>query len=443
MTPDAAGVLLTPFGFQWSELDRKTDLRCVAPKPAKGTSPADAKPDAIPVSLFGATPMEVALRFQDEKFTGLMALFYTRGDSGDMPIEEFQTLAASLSRELDTWAGSKGIPQKEDRRSNGGVINRGIWTRNDVRVDLESGYTQIAGRANRPEFVRLRILPFDPSQRAQLLGGQVAREQPKSNEKHGVALAQEIKKGVEERSNGDRVIAVPMVDQGPKGYCVAAVMERVARFYGKVFDQHEAAQIANTGAASGTSSDNLVKALRSMSRMMKMNCTGRTDIDDTVTRTDMKRRLRFTVPKDFEDMLKTYNREAKKSGLREYEIWDALDLGGIDIVYAQLDKDTLRKARLTETVKADQFKTEIKKRIDTGVPVVWVVMIGIVSEGDRPTPSGLVGHMRMIVGYNAKTSEFIYSDSWGPGHEEKRMSMDDAWVMNRGYFAVTPQGTRL
>jgi len=252
----------------------------------------------------------------------------------------------------------------------------------------------------------------------------------------------EMKKGVQNRPNGDRIIAVPMVDQGAKGYCVAAVMERIALFYGRAFDQHEAAQLAGTEADTGTSSENLVKALQHMSRIMKMNCVGRSDIDEKVTRTDQRRGMRITLPKEFEELLKQYNREAKKAGLAEYDIWDAYDMGGIDIVYNKLNKDVLKKARLAEAIKAKQFQTDVKKHLDSGVPVVWVIMSGIVTESEIPAPPTVGGHLRMIVGYNPKTNEFIYSDTWGPGHEEKRMSMDDAWVINRGFFVVTPQGTR-
>lgn len=38
-------------------------------------------------------------------------------------------------------------------------------------------------------------------------------------------------------------------------------------------------------------------------------------------------------------------------------------------------------------------------------------MLGIVHE--KKAQAGLGGHMRLIIGYNVKTSEMIYSDSWG------------------------------
>ena len=46
--------------------------------------------------------------------------------------------------------------------------------------------------------------------------------------------------------------------------------------------------------------------------------------------------------------------------------------------------------------------------------------------------------MRLIVGYNAKTEEILYSDSWGAGHELKRMKADDAWTITTGLMTVEP-----
>ncbi len=46
--------------------------------------------------------------------------------------------------------------------------------------------------------------------------------------------------------------------------------------------------------------------------------------------------------------------------------------------------------------------------------------------------------MRIIVGYNAATGEILYSDSWGAGHEEKRMAIDDAWTVTTGLGSLQP-----
>ncbi len=51
--------------------------------------------------------------------------------------------------------------------------------------------------------------------------------------------------------------------------------------------------------------------------------------------------------------------------------------------------------------------------------------------------------MRLIIGYNEKSDEIIYTDSWGAGHELKRLPFDHAWAMTTGYFTVAPENIRL
>ena len=55
-------------------------------------------------------------------------------------------------------------------------------------------------------------------------------------------------------------------------------------------------------------------------------------------------------------------------------------------------------------------------------------------------PLALTQHMRLIIGYNDKKKEVIYTDSWGAGHEKKRMPSDWAFVATHCLIALTPAG---
>jgi len=48
------------------------------------------------------------------------------------------------------------------------------------------------------------------------------------------------------------------------------------------------------------------------------------------------------------------------------------------------------------------------------------------------------GHMRLIIGCNPKTGQLIFTDSWGAGHEMKRMKIADAFQETHGLFAMQP-----
>ena len=69
--------------------------------------------------------------------------------------------------------------------------------------------------------------------------------------------------------------------------------------------------------------------------------------------------------------------------------------------------------------------------------MIWGVYLGLVKEPFL-TPQTKGGHMRMIIGLNKKTDEVLYSDTWGAGHELKRMSLEDALTITRGLYIVKP-----
>ena len=53
-----------------------------------------------------------------------------------------------------------------------------------------------------------------------------------------------------------------------------------------------------------------------------------------------------------------------------------------------------------------------------------------------------LSHIRLIIGYNAKTQEVLYSDSWGMGHTLKRLPIADAWAMTFGLTVLKPRDVR-
>ena len=68
---------------------------------------------------------------------------------------------------------------------------------------------------------------------------------------------------VEKRANGDLVILnIPMVDQGPKGYCVPATFERCMRYMEIPADMYLLAMAGNTGMGGGTVISTLVNAVQ-------------------------------------------------------------------------------------------------------------------------------------------------------------------------------------
>ena len=101
----------------------------------------------------------------------------------------------------------------------------------------------------------------------------------------------------------------------------------------------------------------------------------------------------------------------------------------ICLVYRNYDRnDRLRGSGITK-----KYYSEVKKRIDKGQMVV-----GLLPENGGPAQQSGGGHMRVFIGYNDKTKELIFSDSWGPGHEMKRITAKAAFVVTSGIYEISP-----
>ena len=46
--------------------------------------------------------------------------------------------------------------------------------------------------------------------------------------------------------------------------------------------------------------------------------------------------------------------------------------------------------------------------------------------------------MRLIVGYNEQRQEVLYSDSWGAGHECKKMPLSQACAISQALYVLRP-----
>jgi len=209
-----------------------------------------------------------------------------------------------------------------------------------------------------------------------------------------------------------------MVDQGLKGYCAVATAERILSYYGLEADQHVMAQLSKTSAL-GTSSQLLLKGLREAGP--KLGCKVQTIVDLDFNR--------------FKRVSQRYNTEAKKQGLPPC-VWTPPTIY-LEEFYYSMNPTILRDIRAKEADVKGILQTRVKERIDQGMPLVWSVLVGVVPEVPE-IPQARGGHMRIIIGYNPKTDEILYTDSWGAGHELKRMSAADAWTITMELIVITP-----
>jgi hypothetical protein len=104
--------------------------------------------------------------------------------------------------------------------------------------------------------------------------------------------------------------------------------------------------------------------------------------------------------------------------------------------FAAADREILRDTRLA-TADYQRFEKEIKANIDQGIPLLWALILGVYPETNIPQLAG--GHMRLIIGYNEKSKEILFSDSWGADHAKKRMPIDEAFTMTTALQLLAPR----
>lgn len=341
--------------------------------------------------LFGAMPYSVALYADEEgNASSLSVVFANKGDFGSKAgnaEEHFKGGTSASANTLDeamardeaavstAISGVLGEPQTQ--RFGEGKTRRSIkrWDWNGQSLLLSS---------EENEYVSLQIVPLDFAE----AGGRTAQMK-------GDLLKKRLAESVVRDPNGDVYLGqIPMVDQGPKGYCVPATFERAMRTMGIETDMYLLAMIGGTTAGGGTSIEKLLESVRS-SVYRKGRRTKDENVRDLRIR-EVKRYIDEGTPvmwamKSVEDYNKTANENTAKR--KQVTDWPA---------YTQ-----------EIAAKADQIAA-------------------------KPKPNENY-HMCMIIGYNESTNEFVVSDSWGPSYERRWVPVKVAnWASQGSIFLILP-----
>ena len=322
------------------------------------------------LTMFGGSIKleEAILEFVNGKAARATISFYNRGDSGDIEVKEFDRIFKLIGQNLTQVM--KVSPKRQIMSSNAALPVTGWnWTAPTGIALLEYNEYNTPGKVTRPEFLRLKIAA--PNQADWSMGKLATGVQR-------MELLQRVKKTAE----GDVFISgVPMVDQGQKGYCVAASCQRLFEYMRIPCDQHE------------------------MAKLVSMDAEGA----------------------DISVMQKSLAK---------------ID-GAFNVTFKPLINPELYYAsRGNRRVSEKAFLSLIKEYTDKGVPLLWGLMLGQKPE-DPPLPGdGQIsgGHMRMIIGYNLAKNQVIFTDSWGAGHERKRMYILDAYDVTLGLYSMAPRG---
>ncbi len=325
------------------------------------------------LTLFGQSMIveEAVVEFVKDRAARVTISFYNRGDSGEISQADFEqafrTVGRNLNQVLKTQPRSVFNPSP-------GASKLVSWTWSTPQVVALLEHNDYSARSNggiivKPEFLRLKLAAPDQADwtMGRLTTG-VGR----------MGMAANVKKTPE----GDVHISnVPMVDQGEKGYCVAAACQRLFEYLQVPCDQHELANLVNVDAQKGVSILAMQKSLKKVVSTYRMNFK------------------------------------------------------------AHIDPEQYYDKRRQRRVSLQQFTSIVKDQTGKGAPLLWALELGRHRE-EPPLPSTgqtLGGHMRMIIGYNEAQNQILFTDTWGAGHELKRMDLPSAWDCTIGLYSMTPR----
>jgi hypothetical protein len=331
-------------------------------------------------SIAGTRPYTAVLYGKEGKVDYLSIMFANKGDSvkaGQVDDRADALAAVNDAIEADeAKLRSRFEPLGESQNEIGG-ISRGM-KESALRWDYGNNSFWLA--AVDDEYLALRIMPpklADTWGRPEYRSDAEVRNAAKAN--------------VLENEFADVVIKnIPMVNQGPKGYCVPATMERCLRYMGIRADMYTLAMVGNTTIGGGTRLSELLEGLSSYARRSSRKM-------ETISAEVSVRNVKKYINQGQPLMWSMYSTKAYND-----------------------QANTITKERMSATAPKE-WRTALRKRFRNADPL------------ERDVTRG---HLCLIVGYNDTTKEIAVSDSWGPRFELRWIREEEANAVSSGKLYI-------
>ncbi len=338
--------------------------------------------------MFGSHPYSVAMYAEDDKVTNFSLVFANKGDlfsskgGGEMhfdkntpPAEAAKIVKTAMDKDLAAISASLtktlGAPKKE--RFGEGKAGRMNMQRWDWR-----GHTILLAEAE-GDYVGVQIVTTAFAE----AGGKVEDTIDK------VIRAQALD-NLEKRTNGDIVIGeIPMVDQGPKGYCAPATAERAMRYLGVPADMYILANAGNSGFGGGTSVTTLLEGMADQIRSKRRSFDS------------------WTGELKFKELAKYIDK-------------------GVPIMWTLFSSK-----KFNETANA-----RTKERKDVTEWAAWKTKVTAEGASNALPKDKEKSHIVLIIGYNKDTNEIAFSDSWGERYKERWITLPEAEQVSQQRFYV-------
>ena len=338
--------------------------------------------------LLGCRPYSCAFLAEQGKPWSLSLMFANKGDGVTISSKDAKDPTQVRAREAQIKEFKKGI--QDDAQ---GLVGRLTELFGKPAADKLGQGRRLSENARRWDWkghAFLLVAQKDEYVALRIMASRVADAGGRSRVTDAELMARS-KENVERRPNGDVVIReIPMVNQGPKGYCVPATWERVMRYMGIPADMYVLAMVGQSGAGGGTSLAALAAGAR-----------------DTITAAGRK--------------LESVSFKPEPAQVAKY-----IDRG-LPIIWSMCSTDEYNQLADART----------RARAAAPDAATWKKTLAESRKGQKPLkPDREQGHVCMIIGYNKETGEIAVSDSWGPQFEERWVLGSEATLMSKGEMLV-------
>jgi len=386
---EALGQPLMPAGGAlWQAAPESVASRLKWPRESR--TPAQISFRAYPGGEYrfaGARPFSASLYGEGGQTTSVSLVFANRGDSfgakrggedhferdDELPADALTRLKAAIKADAGAIEAALtrvlGAPEKQN-------YGEGEGRRRVLRWDWIGHAFLLSEEAE--QYVGLAVVP-----------SALADQRGKTARVSDASVRERIRATLEKRPNGDVVIKdIPMVDQGPKGYCAPATCERAMRHVGIQADMYLLAVAGGSGLGGGVSVDRM---LQTVGRDLRRKGRSFETFGGAVSLKKLAKHLDDGLPVLWlMDSAESFNelanaRTRKRKTITDWAAW----------------KEELASAGAGE----------------------------IVSDGTR-------AHCTMIIGYNRETGEIAFSDSWGEQYTERWVRVEEAQAVSKGAFYV-------
>ncbi len=321
--------------------------------------------------LFDEDVKELRIYYKHDKITRLSIFLMNKGDSAADTKSQarFSRKLKREDRSLSNYLNSRLGKGSE------GYYGFGKAQKKILFWEFDSGMLVMDFTPN--EYIVMHIVPQ----------GAISKTKKATRKR---TITADLSRNVVKGKNGDVYIKnIPMVDQGDKGYCATAMLERLFRYYGITdMDMHRIAQLANTQYGGGT---NMAAAFKGV----------------------------YPVLRDYGLTISV------KGTLSPESVSSAIN-SGLPLIWCMYSGDSyIERMKINSQLRK---KTAVKR---------WVRKL---RRQKKLKPDENSPHACLIIGYNFETQEIAVSNTWGKGYEIHWVSLQDALSVDRkvSLFTVNP-----